>query len=106
MPTYRVLVRGKFDRPAGAVREKLLAEASDDLAGLSFSDEGTLTYSRHLGGFGFRVRIDVAAGEGAEQRAHDDAELWAMDLLEREGYPYRDLTVTSTCLDDVRTARR
>jgi hypothetical protein len=107
MPTYRVLVRGKFDRPTGAVREKLLANASDDdLSGLSFSETGTLTYSRHLGGFSFRALVEVAAGGDAAQRAHDDAELLAMDLLEREGYPYRDLTVSSTCLDDVRTARR
>ncbi|MGW5746666.1 DUF6204 family protein [Amycolatopsis sp. NPDC003861] len=107
MPTYRVLVRGKFDRPSEAVREKLLANATDDdLSGLSFGEPGTLTYSRHLGGFGFRVLVEVAAGAGAAQRAHDDAELRAMDLLDREGYPYRDLTVSSTSLDDVRTARR
>ena len=29
-----------------------------------------------------------------------------MELLEREGYPYRDLTVSSTCMDDVRIKRR
>ncbi|WP_372661193.1 DUF6204 family protein [Amycolatopsis kentuckyensis] len=73
---------------------------------MSFGETGKLTYSRHLGGFGFRVRIDVTAGEGAEQRAHEEAELRAMELLEREGYPYRDLTVSSTCMDDVRTTRR
>lgn len=107
MPTYRVLVRGKFDRPTGAVREKLLARASDDdLSGLAFSEAGTLTYSRHLGGFTFRVLVEVGAGDDAAQRAHDDAELLAMDLLDREGYPYRHLTVSSTCLDDVRTTRR
>lgn len=106
MPTYRVLVRGKFDRPAGAVREKLLANASDDdLSGLSFGETGTLTYSRHLGGFSFRVLVEVAAGSDAEQRAHDEAELLAMELLDREGYPYRDLTVSSTCMDSVRTTR-
>ncbi|MEV6823862.1 DUF6204 family protein [Amycolatopsis sp. NPDC051102] len=107
MPTYRVLVRGKFDRPSGAVREKLLANAGDDtLSGLSFAETGTLTYSRHLGGFSFRVLVEAAAGDDATQRAHDDAVLQAMDLLEREGYPYRDLTVSSTCMDDVRTTRR
>ncbi|WP_410643560.1 DUF6204 family protein [Amycolatopsis sp. lyj-346] len=107
MPTYRVLVRGKFDRPAGAVREKLLANASDDdLSGLSFSEAGTLTYSRHLGGFSFRVLVEVDAGDDATQRAHDEAQLRAMDLLEREGYPYRDLTVSATRMDDVRTTRR
>ncbi|MEU0534939.1 DUF6204 family protein [Amycolatopsis tolypomycina] len=106
MPTYRVLVRGKFDRPAGAVREKLLANASDDdLSGLAFGEPGTLTYSRHLGGFTFRVLVEVPAGGDAQRRAHEEAELRAMELLDREGYPYRDLTVGSTCLDDVRTAR-
>lgn len=103
MPTYRVLVRGKFDRPAGAVREKLLARASDgDLSELSFSETGSLTFPRHLGGFTFRVLVTT---EDA-QRAHEHAQLVAMELLDREGYPYRDLTVSSTCLDDVRTARR
>jgi len=107
MPTYRVLVRGKFDRPAGPVREKLLANASgDELADLSFGEEGMLTYSRHLGGFSFRVLVEAAPGEDATQRAHEDAELLAMDLLDREGYPYRDIVVSSTCMDDVRTARR
>lgn len=103
MPTYRVLVRGKFDRPAQAVREKLLARlTSDDAAGPVFSDEGSLTYSHHLGGFSFRVQVDVASGD----EAHDQAELMVMELLEREGYPFRDLVVSSTCLDDVKIRRR
>jgi hypothetical protein len=107
MPTYRVLVRGKFDRPAQATREKLLARrTSDDVAGQVFSAEGTLTYSHHLGGFSFRVQVDVASGDDATQRAHDQAELMVMELLEGEGYPYRDLVVSSTCLDDVRIKRR
>ncbi|MEQ0563135.1 DUF6204 family protein [Amycolatopsis sp. NEAU-NG30] len=107
MPTYRVLVRGKFDRPSPATREKLLAGAgSDDLAGQLFSEEGALTYSHHLGGFSYRVAVDVPAGEDATQQAHDQAQLMAMELLEREGYPYRDLTVGSTCLDDIRARRR
>lgn len=107
MPTYRVLVRGKFDRPAQATREKLLnALTSDDLPGPLFSDAGTLTYSHHLGGFSFRVSVEVAPGDGATQDAHDQAELMAMELLEREGYPYRDLTVSSTCMDDIRIKRR
>ena len=107
MPTYRVLVRGKFDRPTEAVREKLRANASDDrLADLSFSERGTLTYNTHLGGFSFRVAVEVAAGGDATSRAHDHAELMAMELLDREGYPYRDLTVSSTCMDDVEVRRR
>lgn len=107
MPTYRVLVRGKFDRPAQATREKLLARlTSDDVAGRFFSADGALTYSHHLGGFTFRVQVDVASGDDASQRAHDHAELMVMELFEREGYPYRDLVVSSTCLDDVRIRRR
>ncbi|MFJ1762280.1 DUF6204 family protein [Amycolatopsis sp. NPDC088138] len=107
MPTYRVLVRGKFDRPAQDIREKLLdGLTSDDVAGQLFSAEGTLTYSHHLGGFSFRVQVDVASGDDATRRAHDQAELMAMELLEGEGYPYRDLVVSSTCLDDVRIKRR
>jgi hypothetical protein len=108
MPTYRVLVRGKFDRPTQATREKLLSALGhgDDLGGQLFSPDGTLTYSHHLGGFSFRVALDVAAGDDATQRAHDQAELMAMELLEREGYPHRDLTVSSTCMDDIRIKRR
>lgn len=107
MPTYRVLVRGKFDRPDQATREKLLAAAgSDDLTGQLFGPEGTLTYSHHLGGFSFRVSVEVTAGDAATRQAHDQAELMAMELLEREGYPYRDLAVSSTCLDDIRARRR
>ncbi|MEV6874515.1 DUF6204 family protein [Amycolatopsis sp. NPDC051128] len=107
MPTYRVLVRGKFDRPSEAVRDKLLADAgTSGLSDLVFSETGALTYSPHLGGFSFRVAVEVAAGADATRRAHDQAELMAMELLERENYPYRDLTVTSTCMDDVKVNRR
>jgi uncharacterized protein DUF6204 len=108
MPTYRVLVRGKFDRPTQAIREKLLGalEHPDDLGGQLFSETGTLTYSHHLGGFSFRVTVDVAPGDDATRQAHDQAELMAMELLEREGYPHRDLTVSSTCMDDIRIKRR
>jgi Family of unknown function (DUF6204) len=107
MPTYRVLVRGKFDRPPEAVRDRLLANASTSgLAGLVFSETGALTYSPHLGGFSFRVAVEVAAGPDATRRAHEHAELMAMELLEREGYPYRELTVSSTCMDDVKVNRR
>lgn len=107
MPTYRVLVRGKFDHPAQATREKLReALTTDDLGGQLFSPEGTLTYSHHLGGFSFRVAVEVAPGDDATREAHDQAELMAMELLEREGYPYRDLVVSSTCMDDIRVRRR
>lgn len=107
MPTYRVLVRGKFDRPTAETREKLLANSSDeDLTDLAFTERGALTFSKHLGGFSFRVAVEVAAGGDATARAHDHAELMAMELLDREGYPYRDLTVSSTCLDDVKVNRR
>ncbi|MEU8636671.1 DUF6204 family protein [Amycolatopsis sp. NPDC048633] len=104
MPTYRVLVRGKFDRPTQATREKLLSALEEP--GQLFTETGTFTYSHHLGGFSFRVALDVAPGDDATRQAHDQAELMAMELLEREGYPYRDLTVSSTCMDDIRIKRR
>jgi hypothetical protein len=99
MPTYRALVRGKFDRPTQATREKLLNAPGrgDDLTGQLFSPEGTLTYSHHLGGFSFRVTLDVAPGDDAARQAHEQAELMAMELLEREGVslprPHRQLDV-------------
>jgi hypothetical protein len=106
VPTYRVLVRGKFDRPSEAVRAKLLADSTDGgLADLEFTDAGALTYSPHLGGFSFRVTVEVTQGHDATQRAHDEAELKAMERLEGEGYPYRALTTTSTCMDDIKIRR-
>ncbi|MFB9687816.1 DUF6204 family protein [Amycolatopsis plumensis] len=106
MPTYRVLVRGKFDKPTPAVRERLLSNVgSAALSEMVFSETGSLTYSSHLGGFSFRVAVEVPAGEDATQRAHDHAELMAMELLDRENYPYRDLTVSSTCMDDVKVKK-
>ncbi|UOZ11740.1 DUF6204 family protein [Amycolatopsis sp. WQ 127309] len=80
----------------------LARPASDDVAEPAFSEDGSLTYSHHLGGFSFRVQVDVASGDDA----HDQAELMVMELFERAGYPYRDLVVSSTCLDDVKIRRR
>ncbi|VVJ24094.1 Uncharacterised protein [Amycolatopsis camponoti] len=41
---------------------------ADDLGGQSFNPEGTLTYSHHPGGFGFRVAVEVAPGDDATRR--------------------------------------
>jgi len=105
VPTYRVLVRGKFDRPDEVTREKLLAALSaEDAPGPLFSVDGTLTYSHHLGGFSFRVEVGRESADDAGAR--DQAELMAMELLEREGYPYRALETSSTCMDDIKIKRR
>jgi len=105
MATYRVLVRGKFDRPDEVTREKLLAAlAAENAPGPLFSAEGTLTYSHHLGGFSYRVEVRHESGEDAQAR--DQGELMAMELLECEGYPYRALETTSTCMDDIKIKRR
>ncbi|MFE0028184.1 DUF6204 family protein [Amycolatopsis sp. NPDC059021] len=103
MPTYRVLVRGKFDRPDEPTRARLLAADQPEMA---FTEEGSLSYNHHLASFGFRIVVHVEPGENAEREARDQAELKAMELLEEQRYPYRDLGSTATCMDDIKINRR
>ncbi|MFD9892233.1 DUF6204 family protein [Amycolatopsis sp. NPDC059027] len=103
MPTYRVLVRGKFDRPDEPTRARLLAADQPEMA---FTEEGSLSYNHHLASFGFRIVVHVEPGENAEREARDQAELRAMELLEEQRYPYRDLGSTATCMDDIKINRR
>lgn len=101
MPTYRVLVSGKFDHPDAETRARLLAELGDHQL-LGFTDDGLLTYSAHLGSFTFRVSLQ---GED-EREVIDEAELKAMELLDAKGYPYRDVGAKATCMDDIKLRRR
>ncbi|RSM71025.1 hypothetical protein DL991_35545 [Amycolatopsis sp. WAC 01375] len=101
MPTYRVLVNGKFDHPDTGTRARLLAELDQHQA-MGFSEDGLLTYSAHLGAFTFRITL-----RGEEERdVLDEAELKVMELLDARGYPYRDVAGKATCMDDIKIRRR
>ncbi len=101
MPTYRVLVNGKFDHVDADTRVRLLAEL-DQYQAVGFTDDGLLTYSAHLGGFSFRISL-----QGDEERdVLDEAELKVMELLDAKGYPYRDVVGKATCMDDIKIRRR
>ncbi|RSN37374.1 hypothetical protein DMC61_04830 [Amycolatopsis sp. WAC 04169] len=101
MPTYRVLVNGKFDHPEADTRSRLLAELSDHQA-IGFTEDGLLTYSAHLGAFTFRITL-----QGEEERdVLDEAELKVMEMLDAKGYPYRDVAGKATCMDDIKIRRR
>ncbi|MER6665285.1 DUF6204 family protein [Amycolatopsis japonica] len=101
MPTYRVLVNGKFDHPDADTRARLLAELGDHQA-IGFTEDGLLTYSAHLGAFTFRITL-----QGEEERdVLDEAELKVMELLDAKGYPYRDVAGKATCMDDIKIRRR
>ncbi|WP_410650045.1 DUF6204 family protein [Amycolatopsis sp. cmx-4-54] len=101
MPTYRVLVNGKFDHPDADTRARLLAEL-DRHQSMGFTEDGLLTYSAHLGAFTFRVTL-----RGEEERdVLDEAELKVMELLDAKGYPYRDVAGKATCMDDIKIRRR
>lgn len=101
MPTYRVLVNGKFDHPDAETRARLLVDV-DDHQRIGFTDEGLLTYSAHLGGFSFRISL-----QGDEERdVIDEAELKVMELLDAKGCPYRDVAGKATCMDDIKIRRR
>ncbi|WP_340684846.1 DUF6204 family protein [Amycolatopsis coloradensis] len=101
MPTYRVLVNGKFDHPDADTRARLLAEL-DQHQVMGFTEDGLLSYSAHLGAFTFRITL-----RGEEERdVLDEAELKVMDLLDAKGYPYRDVAGKATCMDDIKIRRR
>lgn len=102
MPAYRVLVNGKFDHPDEETRARLLAGvAQQGLAQLKFTEEGSLSYSAHLGSFGFRCEVRAEA----EREAVDEAEFKAVELLEAQAIPFRDLVSKATCLDDIKVKR-
>ncbi|WP_246256946.1 DUF6204 family protein [Amycolatopsis anabasis] len=105
--TYRVLVKGKFDRPDAETRSRMLAVLRDGgLPPLGFTEEGALSFGEHLAAFSFRCVVRVEPGEAEEREARDRAELRAMEALEAAGYPYRDLTSSATAMDDIKIRRR
>jgi hypothetical protein len=105
--TYRVVVRGRFDRLDETTRSRLRDEAAEhDLLTARFDDAGTLTYDVRLDAFQHRVVVRVDEGAGEENVALTAGELAAVEHLEAAGLGYRDLRPSATCLDDVKVKRR
>lgn len=108
---YRVIARGRFGPLTDAQRADLLAEApAHDALKAQFTEEGTLTYDRALAFFAFRYQFDVDgdSADACDAEAPVTGELKALEDLERLGLTARDgkLTVTVTCLSEMRTERR
>ncbi len=106
--TYRVQVAGQFDCPEPATRERLLAEQDQHDFRLSgFVPDGTFTYSTPLTRFTLRFLIDIEATSAVEADADAlvEGEIRATEYLESRGIPYKALTPSSTCLQDVKTRR-
>ncbi|MFF4761031.1 DUF6204 family protein [Streptomyces sp. NPDC001292] len=106
--TYRAQVAGQFDRPGPPVRTRLLDEQPEhDLRSAVFSKEGTFTYTPTLTRFTFRYLIGIEADSAAEADglAALEAEVRAIDYLASLTIPFKNLTTTTTCLDDVKIKR-
>ncbi len=106
--TYRAEVVGQFDRPTGGVRERLLAEQGDhDVFASAFTEAGCLTYGPTLTRFTVRYLLSVTAASSiaADADAATLAELATLELLEAGEVPHKDLTVSLTCLEDLKRRR-
>jgi len=107
--TYRVQVTGQFDRPASAVRERLLAEQSaHDVFASAFVAEGTFSYAPTLTRFTLRYLLDIDQGSAADadMAAELEGEILAGSYLEERDIPFKALTVSVTCMQDVKVRRR
>ena len=108
MRTYRIEVIGQFDRPQGVVRERLLARAPHHgLITSAFTPEGTFRYNASLTRFTFKylVTSDADSAVAADASAAEEAELKALAHLEEHEIPFRSLTTSSTCVDDIKPRR-
>ncbi|MFB8210835.1 MULTISPECIES: DUF6204 family protein [unclassified Streptomyces] len=100
--TYRVIVRGTFQDLTDAARERLLAEVEEHgLAGMQFTEEGSLTYDRVLKHFSFRYVV-VSDAEDGEEMAGALAEDRAQTTLREAGYGHGELRSTATDMDTMK----
>ncbi|MFK0099986.1 DUF6204 family protein [Streptomyces sp. NPDC091040] len=100
--TYRVIVRGTFQDLTEAARERLLAEVEEHgLAGMQFTEEGSLTYDRVLKHFSFRYVV-VSDAEDGEEMAGAIAEDRAQTTLREAGYGHGELRSTATDMDTMK----
>jgi hypothetical protein len=104
--TYRVIVRGTWDALSDEARARLLAEVDGHgLAGMRFTEEGSLTYDRALVHFSYRYVVVSEAEDGAEMAgvlAEDRAERALLAL----GHGWRGLRSTVTDMDTVKVNRK
>jgi hypothetical protein len=109
MRTYRVQATGQFSGLVPAVKAELRdQQAAHDLLLSGFTREGTFTYSPSLTRFTLRYLLEVCEGSAAEadEAALIEGELLATQLLESRSITHTPLTMTATCLDDVKVRRR
>lgn len=107
--TYRTEVIGQFDRPDGELRERLLATQADhDVFASAYTDDGCWTYGPTLTRFTVRhlLTVEAASTVDADEEARTEALVRTMSLLEDSGVAWRgDLSVSTTCLQDVKARR-
>ncbi|MCG7527808.1 DUF6204 family protein [Streptomyces sp. OfavH-34-F] len=100
--TYRVIVRGTWQDLTDAARERLLAQVEEHgLAGMRFTEEGSLTYDRALKHFSFRYVV-VSDAEDGEEMASAIAEDRALTALREAGYGHGELRSTATDMDTMK----
>ena len=107
--TYRVQATGQFADLSPTVRAQLRGEqAEHDLLLSAFTPEGTFTYSPSLTRFTLRYLLEVSEASAAEadEAALIEAELLATQFLESRSITHKPLTMSATCLDDVKVRRR
>ncbi|GAA1969981.1 DUF6204 family protein [Nocardioides panacihumi] len=107
--TYRVQATGQFTSLSADVTAQLRAEQSEhDLLLSAFTSEGTFTYAPSLTRFMLRYLLQVCEESAAEadEAALIEGELLATQFLESRGITHTPLTMTATCLDDVKVKRR
>ncbi|GGZ16026.1 DUF6204 family protein [Streptomyces nitrosporeus] len=104
--TYRVIVRGTWEGLTEADRERLLAEADrHGLAGMRFSEEGSLTYDAALKHFSFRYVV-LSDPEDGEEMAAAVAEDRAQTVLAGRGLGHGALRSTVTDMDTMKINRK
>jgi hypothetical protein len=107
--TYRVQATGQLSGLAPAVRARLRDEqAEHDLLVSAWTPEGTFTYSPSLTRFTLRYLLVVSENTAAEadEAALVEAQLLAAQFLESRGITHKPLTLSATCMDDVKVRRR
>ncbi|MEV6394292.1 DUF6204 family protein [Streptomyces sp. NPDC051907] len=104
--TYRVIVRGTWDGLTEASRAALLADVdAHGLAGMQFTEEGSLTYDAALKHFSYRYVVVSDAADG-EEMAAAIAEDRAESALKALGHGYRDLRSSATDMDTMKINRK
>lgn len=109
MRTYRVEVTGQFDRLTSERRERLRAEQpAHDRTTSAFTPEGTFSYTPTLTRFAFRYRLelDEPSAVEADAAAELEGELRATEYLDQHGIGCKQLTVSATCLEDLKVRSR